>query len=89
MFVRLGLSDMNIAYILEVASCLSLDRQLDLIPAAGGEGSRSFSVFPVSLKAKNWRHDLGSVNQNYLPHSLNLELATPEGKARRDPLSCR
>lgn len=63
---------MNITYILEIGSYLSLVKGLDLIPTTDGEAFGSFFVFPDFLKAKKWIHNLGSVNQEYLPHSLNF-----------------
>lgn len=66
----LGLSNLNLTFILEIASCLSFGRRPNLIPASEGETCCSFFVFPDSLKAKKWIHNLGSVNQTGIPPSL-------------------
>lgn len=50
----LGLSSINITFILEIVLCLCFGRGLDLIPASEGETCGSFFVFPDSLRAKKW-----------------------------------
>lgn len=65
----LGLSNLKLTFILEIAPCLSFDRGLDLIPASEGQTRGSFFVFPDSLKAKKWIHNLGSANEMGIPPS--------------------